>query len=326
MSDKKAVLVAMGAGSCLLAIILVSRFVTENPISIRGAVIARDSDPAKQVPIAGVTITVTGAAPTPGVQSDASGLFSVTLQKRVRPGMPITIHFRHPDYQPLDWKDDAVDKLYVARLTPAARTAPAPLSGPDVKISNVVAQYSIATTTAVNVGSAVKTFRVDNAGGVPCRGQRPCSPDGRWRAVLGSTVMDAGPGNEFHNARASCIAGPCPFTRIGDNTFSRDTRNLRVSVLDWSDTTTFLVEAEVFKPLVNDVVRQSYPLIFGRVLTFILPAAAEGVSIQAEIDAALIVFPLGPALELSWANCQLVLNPDKTKVYRCELKPGYRFS
>ena len=325
LSDKKAVLVALGAVSGLVAIILASRLVAENPISIRGAVIVRDSDPDKQVPIAGVDITVTGAEQIQSVRSDASGFFTVTLRERLRRAMPITIHFLHPDYQPLDWKDLAADKLYVARLTPVARPTPAPASGPETKISNVVAQYSIVSTTAINVGSAVKTFRVANAGDVPCRG-KPCSPDGKWQAALGSAVMDAGPGNEFHNARASCIAGPCPFTKIENDTFSRDTRSLRISVLDWSDPTTFLVEAEVFKPLINDVARQSYPLIFGRALTFTLPAAAESVSIQAEIDAAIIVFPLGPALELSWANCQVVLNPDKTKVYRCELKPGYRFS
>jgi hypothetical protein len=38
-----------------------------------------------------------------------------------------------------------------------------------------------------------------------------------------------------------------------------------------------------------------------------------------------IVFPLGPNLFLSWADCNARVNADQTKVYRCELKPGYRF-
>ena len=38
-----------------------------------------------------------------------------------------------------------------------------------------------------------------------------------------------------------------------------------------------------------------------------------------------IIFPLGPSLFLSWANCNGRVNPDQTRVYRCELKPGYRF-
>jgi hypothetical protein len=57
-----------------------------------------------------------------------------------------------------------------------------------------------------------------------------------------------------------------------------------------------------------------------------LPASAEAVSIQADVDGSMIVFPLGPALYLSWADCQLSLNKDQSKIYRCELKPGFQFS
>jgi hypothetical protein len=197
-----------------------------------------------------------------------------------------------------------------------------------VTISQVVAQYSINTSTTVNVGSAVKTFKVVNTGNVPCKGRQPCSPDEKWKAAIGSAAIDAGPGNEFHNARASCIAGPCPFTRIENESFNRsgDSRTLRVTALNWSDTATFLLEAEVYKQVVRDVLRQSYPVIFDRALTFTLPVAAEGVSIEAELNGNRIVFPLGPSLFLSWANCQLLVNKDQTRVYRCELKPGYRFS
>jgi hypothetical protein len=67
-------------------------------------------------------------------------------------------------------------------------------------------------------------------------------------------------------------------------------------------------------------------MIFDRALTFTLPAAADDLSIQAEIDGSSIVFPLGPSLWLSWATCHLVVNPDQTKVCRCELKPGFRFA
>jgi len=51
------------------------------------------------------------------------------------------------------------------------------------------------------------------------------------------------------------------------------------------------------------------------------------VSIEAEIDGSPMVFPLGPDLFLSWATCTLRNNSDadKTTVYRCELKPDYRF-
>jgi hypothetical protein len=98
--------------------------------------------------------------------------------------------------------------------------------------------------------------------------------------------------------------------------------------LDWSDTTTFLLEAEVFHTMIVSNVRESYPVVFGRALTFTLPPTQEGVSIEAEIEKAPMVFPLGPELYLSWATCTATTNTEgeeKSTVYRCDLKPGYRF-
>ena len=128
-------------------------------------------------------------------------------------------------------------------------------------------------------------------------------------------------GNEFRNVRASCIAGPCPFTHIG---FVKDGRNITVSALDWSDTATFLVEAEVFQIAISSNVRESYPVIFGRTLNFTVPPTQEGVSIEAEIDGTSMVFPLGPELNLSWATCTSRSEPSArgTMAYRCELMPG----
>jgi len=325
VSGKKSFAVGAGAALGMLAILLAVRFVTQNPISIRGAVVTRDEDPAKELPVSDVKVTVVGGPPAFAVRSDASGFFNIHLSRRIRRGSPVTLRFRQPDYEPLDLHDIAGDRLYIAHLTPLRRARVELERGPEVQISNLIVRYSMSTTTAINVGSAVKTFRVVNTGNVPCQGRRPCSPDGKWRAAIGSTLIDAGPGHEFHNARASCVAGPCPFTRIEDTRFSNGSRTLLVSALDWSDTATFLVEAEVYKPVVNDVGRQSYPVVFDQALTFTLPATAEGVSIEAELNGNRIVFPLGPALYLSWAACQFFVDKDRTKVYRCELKPGYRF-
>ena len=82
--------------------------------------------------------------------------------------------------------------------------------------------------------------------------------------------MDAGPGNEFRDARASCIAGPCPFTQIDASGFVTAAARSTVSALDWSDTATFLLEAEVFHTAVVSNVRKSYPVVFGRSLSFTL--------------------------------------------------------
>jgi hypothetical protein len=273
-----------------------------------------------------VEVSIVGGRWARSVHSDASGFFAIPIPWHMRAGEKLTLGFRHPDYQQLDLPGVSGNRLCIAHLVPLGTARAAP-PGPVVSISNVVVQYSISTTTTVNIGSAVRTFQAVNRGNVPCRDRRACSPDGKWQAVQATVTLDAGPDHEFHNARASCIAGPCPFTRIqGDGVvLSRDGRKMTVSALDWSDTATFLLEAEVYKPLLSNMLRQSYPLIFEQALTFTLPPAAEGVSIEAEMDGTRIVYPLGPSLFLSWATCQLLINKDKTRVYRCELKPGYRF-
>ncbi len=88
---------------------------------------------------------------------------------------------------------------------------------------------------------------------------------------------------------------------------------------------TFLLEAEVVHPMTSDLVRESYPVIFGRSLNFSLPPDAEGLSIEADINGQPIVFPLGPDLLLEWAECHVAVDRDQSKTYRCELKPGYQF-
>jgi len=325
VGGKKILVQIIGVALGVLLVVLVAHIVANVPTSVRGAVIAADAVNTRELPLSEVEITVEGDPTMHTVHSDASGFFNIPipLRQRVTRGEPISLAFRHPGYQPLDLHGVTLDRLCIARMAPLPGAAPL---GPGVTITNVVAKYSISTTTMVNLASAVKTFSVVNTGNRPCKERGPCSPDGRWAATVGSATLDAGPGNEFRNARASCIAGPCPFTRIQDTNFSTARQTLRVSALDWSDTATFLLEAEVYRPMQTDVLRESYPVIFGQALTFTLPAAAEGVSIQAELDRAMIVFPLGPSLFLSWADCQLLINKDQTRVYRCELKPGYKFS
>jgi hypothetical protein len=140
-------------------------------------------------------------------------------------------------------------------------------------------------------------------------------------------TLDAGPENQFRNARASCIAGPCPFTRIDSSGFVNGGRTITASAVDWSSTATFLLEAEVFRTAMSSRVRTLYPVVFGESLHFTLPPTEEGVSLEADVDGVPMVFPLGPDLYLSWATCTMRNNsePEKTAVYRCELKPGFRF-
>jgi hypothetical protein len=301
-------------------------------VSIQGAVVRRDSDTRKQLPISDAVVTARDGAMKVSTQSDASGYFNLNFKENVWPGQRLILSFRSPDYKPLDMTlvtglRLTTKKLYVAELTPVTPEETPRQAKKAVVVSNMRIRYTVNTQGVENIASAVRTFQVINEGNVPCNRQAPCSPDGDWKAATGSTTIDAGPDNEFRDVRASCIAGPCPFTRIDTSGFAQGGRTVTVTALDWSDTATFLLEAEVFRTSINSSVRQSYPVVFGQTLNFTLPPTEEGVSIEAELDGTPMVFPLGPNLYLSWATCTARTNREmeKSTVYRCELKPGYRF-
>jgi hypothetical protein len=310
--------------AALVLCFLIYRLFHFQPILLRGAITSKNSDPHKELPIARASIAAMIGSQKFLTYTDSTGFFSIKLPRDIRHGRAITFEIRHADYQPLDLKDFVGDQLYVLHMT-ALHPPTTQASNPSaVTVGNVRVRYSLKSSTTANVGSAVKSFEVENVGNVPCTAQ-PCSPDGRWKAAVGSTTLTAGTGNEFRDVRVSCIAGPCPFTRIETSDYTRESPSVTATARTWSDTATFLVEAEVVHPMISDVIHESYPTIFGPTLNFILPIGAEGISLEADLNGQTIVFPLGPNLYLSWAGCNARVNPDQTRVYRCELKPGYRF-
>jgi hypothetical protein len=299
-------------------------------VTIVGAVLRRDRDPRKQAPIAQAIVTAIAETSGANTKSDSSGLFHLTLRDGVKREQPITLRFEHAEYKPFEMTAVPRDQLYIIRMEPLVQEKSLKtdqLSAPakPVMIKDVRVQYSVQDQTTRTVGSVARQFDVINTGNVPCKGHPPCSPDGKWKAATGSLTLDALKGNEFHNLRVSCIAGPCPFTRIQPENLSHPARMVTISVLNWSDTTSFLVEAEVIRTMATELVRISYPFIIGETMSFALPAAAEGPSIQADLNGDEIVFPLGPKLILSWATCSVEIPPGNNKIYRCELKPGYEF-
>lgn len=301
-------------------------------VPIEGAVVQRDPDPNKRLPIAGVAITASDGVTSAGAQSDASGYFYLVLRKRVLSDRMVQLTFERDGYDPVQLtvptgRLGTPKQLYVAEMLPVAPKPVTKTSKPPSVVTNVRVRYTINARTETSVGSAVKTFQVVNKGNVPCNKQVPCSPDGKWKAASGSVSLDAGADNSFDNIRASCIAGPCPFTRINSNGFIHGGRVIKVSALNWSDTATFLVEAEVYHTAISSNVRELYPVIFGQALNFTMPPTQEGVSLEADLDGTPMVFPLGPNPELSWASCTVRTGTkeEQSTVYRCELKPGYRF-
>ena len=295
-------------------------------ISVQGSIVRQSTDARKESPIAEVKINAVYDSTSVSTTSDFSGYFRINLHRGIHRGDMITLHFEHPDYNEVELTESIGDHLNVIRMI---STHPEPedqaLQTPKTPVTNVFVRYTTETTTAENIGTGIKTFQVENTANVSCANQPPCSPDGKWKASIGSASLDAGAGNTYENARLSCIAGPCPFTKIQNDNFSRGGQKIGVSILNWSDTTTFLLQAEVYRDQINDLVRETYPVIFGDALNFTLPASAEGPSLEAEISGENIVFPLGPSPKLSWADCNVQVGRDQSKNYRCELRQGYQF-
>lgn len=297
-------------------------------IQITGTVLRQNKDPRKQSPIANAEITATGGLFDVDAKSDSSGLFRIFLRPSLRRQEPIVLRFEHAEYKPVEITGTPDGRLHIVRMDALVPepTDEFPVEGRTVSIQAVRVRYTLKDQTTMNVGSVAKQFAVVNAGNIPCGGQRICSPDGKWRGTIGSMALDAEEGNQFRNVRVTCIAGPCPFTKIDPGDLSRPARTIRISVLNWSDQATFLVEAEVTRTAVADTIRRSYPTIIAQTMTFALPAGAEGPTVEAEVNGEAVVYPLGPRLILSWANCGVEIAPGQNRTYRCELKPGYRFA
>jgi hypothetical protein len=312
------------AALALLLIVALLRHALK-PVTVEGAVVQLSADTKRQSPIVDVSVTASGNLAAAPCTSDFSGYFRLTLRPWVKRGQPITLTFRHPDYVPVTLKGTVGDGLYVVRMASIHPDDGGPPNRPSTVISNVVVRYFMETTTSENIGSEVKLFQVANTSNVPCNHAPVCSPDNRWKAADVSFSLDAGAGNEFRNARVSCIAGPCPFTRIESDQFSAGGRTISVIIRNWSDTTTFALQAEVFRVQVNDIVRQYYPVIIGHMLNFTPPPNATGLTIEAELNGTEIDFPLGPDPVMSWAKCKVSALNDGARVYRCELEPGYQF-
>ena len=329
---KTAVWIAVASGVAATALLIIGvRHWRPRWSIIQGAVIRSDSDARKEQPIAGIEITAHYGSSSLSTQSDPSGYFRVAIPGTVLPGQTVMLDFQHPGYKPLEMPviitfRSSLRRLIVGAMLSTAEEAGTESSNAATVVANIRVRYTVNSEDQGNIGSAAKAFEVVNQANIPCRHQSPCSPEGYWKASMGSIQLDAGVGNEFRDARASCIAGPCPFTRIDTNGFAQGGRVITATALDWSDTATFLLQAEVFHTSIVSEVRMSYPVEFGRGFNFTVPPTAEGASLVAELGGVEIVFPLGPDLDLSWATCAVRKgNNAINTVYQCELKPGYRF-
>jgi hypothetical protein len=332
VTRRRKIWIAVAAGACVaVLLIFLVRHWRPHWSVIQGAVIRSDPDTRKRQPIAEVEITATYGSSTVSTHSDASGYFRIRIPGTVLPGQTVALSFQHAGYKSLELPVTlrlrySLRELLVVAMSPTEAVNRGKELVKGMAVSNIRVRYTVNSEHQENVGTEVKTFDVYNQGNLPCRRQHPCSPDGRWKATSGSIQIDAGAGNQLRDARATCIAGPCPFTRIDASGFSQNGRIMNVTALDWSGPATFLVQAEVYHTSIISEVRISYPVVFGTGFTFTVPPNAEGTSLMAELSGDEVVFPLGPDLDLSWATCDVRKGMTAVNsVYQCELKPGYGF-
>ena len=190
MTGKKIVWAVIAVAATVVIVLLLRAHWLESisvhrSITIEGAVIQRDADTKKELPIAGVAITASDGVKSATTQSEASGYFKLVLQKGVLSGKPVIVNFRHASYEPLDLNVQTGDWRNMASYTLQQwsrflQIAAGP-GRPEKVVSNIRVRYTTNSRTETNVGSAVKTFQVVNKGNVPCNDQSPCSPDGNGR-------------------------------------------------------------------------------------------------------------------------------------------------
>ncbi len=322
------VLLVLGVFGIAAAVLQIRNHWRHSPIDtiqITGTVLRDNKHPDEQSPIANATILATGGFFDVEGKSNASGFFQLNVRLGFRRRDPIRLRFEHADYKPVEIGPVTGDQIYVVRMDPVV--IPPEPDGEEraLPVRDVRIRYTLLSETKLNIGSLAKRFEVANQGDVPCAGNRLCSPDGKWKASSGNLSLDAGEGNQFQNVQITCIAGPCPFTRVAPVDPPHPARVIHVTALNWSDTAVFLVEAELTRTAVSNSTRRLYPTIIGRTMTFTLPGAAEGATVEASLNGEEIVFPLGPRMILSWATCGVEVGRDLGRIYRCELKSGYAF-
>ena len=121
--------VIIGLGAFLAATLITVRLYRRHrSITLRGAVVKQNADTRNQSPIADVEVHADDGFAVLDSKSDFSGAFRLSLRPGSRRGQPITLSFRHPNYQPLTLKEVISDNLYVIRMEPLHGEAEAGLN------------------------------------------------------------------------------------------------------------------------------------------------------------------------------------------------------
>ena len=114
----------LGVAALTLRLTRINRRPPILPVSISGAVLTAESDPRKQTPVAGATVTLKGGQLTAETKSDSAGHFAVTLLPGVEPHQPVTLVFTQAEHKPVEITEIPRDQLYIVRMEPLVRARP----------------------------------------------------------------------------------------------------------------------------------------------------------------------------------------------------------
>ena len=185
----------LAAVAIITALVVRSQRWRPRTISIQGAVIRKDADPRRELPIGNVVVTATDGLMTVRTQSDASGYFNLKFRENVWPGQTVTLSFRSPDYESYDVTvhpgiRSTTQKLYVAALIPIRPDSQPKTAKKASVVSNIRIRYTVNSQGDNNIGSAVLPV----PGCEP--GQRPLQPPGamlsRWALEGDHRISDDG--------------------------------------------------------------------------------------------------------------------------------------
>src|ERR1035441_1047443 len=85
--------IAVGA-AIVTALVVRSHRWRPRSVSIQGAVIRRDQDTRKELPISDVVVTASDGVVSSSTQSDASGYFNLKFKANIWPAKRLTVSFR----------------------------------------------------------------------------------------------------------------------------------------------------------------------------------------------------------------------------------------
>lgn len=309
-----AVIGAAGVAIGAIAPALISRVHRPQPVILSGAIMRSDANPQKRYPISGVDVSYVEDNVEKHQTTTQDGAVTIAFGPGVKTGDLIELKFQHSCYQEMDETIGAVDVPFTLYLWPATVPQPgAPCNDPIITSIGLTFRKSYLTKST--------TFQVPNRGTVRCRKQ-PCSPDGKWQANIVTASLDAGAGNTFARRQGgvSCIAGPCPFTQVVNDGFSAGGPRISVSIRNWSDTVTYVLQGKLVGGPTSPVTVKDKTFDFSVSRSDLpnLQIAAQTSTGQS------LVSDIGVG-SIPWATCQVSEGPSTIK-YHCTLAPDYTFS